>query len=64
MLKQEQLPSWLQHPGCFSESVQGLWEDTETECVHHCIEGVVRVWQGCHIACTQTHCVITCDGDW
>ena len=38
MLQQEQLASRPEHPRCFSESAQGLWEDAEAESVHHRIE--------------------------
>ena len=38
MLKQEQHSSWPQHPSCFPESGQGLWEDTEAECIRHSIK--------------------------
>jgi len=51
MLEEQQLSSRLQHPCCSSESTQGLWEDTQTECVHHGVRGPIIIRQGCHIAC-------------
>ena len=38
MLQQEQLSSWPEHPRCFPESFQGLWEDAEAESIHHRIK--------------------------